>query len=554
MATKKSRFAKFVSPIAIGTTFLFITGCYQGESADLIVHNAVIYSCDENFTVYEAMAIRDGEIVQLGPNREILNGYDCDNIVDAGLMPVYPGFHDAHCHFQSYANNRTEVDMSGCKSFDEVISRVVAFANRNQLPFITGRGWDQTKWTIQEFPVNDTLNKLFPDIPVLLRRVDGHAALANQKALDLAGLIAGRVIDGGFIGVSGEKLTGLLLDNAFDTVASYFPTLSVEDQMKNLKDAEYELFQVGLTSINDAGIEGKDREHWIEWYRSGELRIKNYSMLFPDDNNIKWATENGVYEVGNLAIRSFKMVADGAMGSSGACLIQPYSDSANYHGFMLRDIQQFREIAELAKTIGYQVNTHCIGDSAVRSILNVYVAIIGDIQDHRWKIEHAQLVHPDDFRIFRDSRIVASVQPTHCTSDMGWLIQRLGPERSKYAYAWKTLLENCGRLPLGTDFPVEDISPMKTFYAAITRQDAEGNPAGGFYFSEALSRKEALLGMTLWPAWSNFEDKLKGSLEPGKSADFVFLTKDIMTVPAEEILSTYVERTFLQGEEVFYSE
>ena len=540
--------------IYLTTIALVITACYHGDTADMIIHNAKIYSCDENFTTYEAMAIRDGKILQLGPEREILNGYSCDNVIDARMKPVYPGFHDAHCHFRAYANQLVEADLHGCRSFDEIVDRLVKYEKHNQLPFIAGRGWDQTLWETPEFPVNDTLNILFPDKPLLIRRVDGHAALANQKALDNAGVTARTKIEGGFIGIEDSILTGLLLDNAYDSVAKYLPTLAPEQQLVNLLDAEYNLFEAGLTSINDAGLESDERDQMIKWYESGELTIKNYAMLFPDEDNMAFATENGIFETGNLQIRSFKIVADGAMGSRGACLLEPYSDNPGNYGFLLRDLDEIREIAELAKEINYQINTHCIGDSANRCMLKIYAEVVQDKNDHRWKIEHAQLIHPDDFHYFRDVHIIPSVQPTHCTSDMRWVEQRLGPDRAKYAYAYKSLLEFADRLALGTDFPVEDISPLKTFYAAITRQDEKGKPEGGFYPKECLSRRQALMGMTLWAAYSNFQEHEKGSLEEGKAADFVILNKDIMIIPAKEILSTYVERTFLDGNEVFYAD
>ncbi|MBN4077679.1 amidohydrolase, partial [bacterium AH-315-C20] len=495
-----------------------------------------------------------GKILQLGPNREILNGYDCDHIIDAELKSVYPGFYDGHCHFQSYANQRVNVDMYGAKSFVEVVERVIAYEKSNDQPFITGRGWDQTLWEVDDFPTNDTFNILFPDKPMILRRVDGHAALANQKALDNAGVTGDTKIEGGEIHLRNGKPTGLLLDNAFGLVAQFLPTVSKEQQLINLQEAEYYLFEAGLTTINDAGISSSDRDNMIEWYKNGDLTIKNYAMLYPDDDNLKFARDNGVFRAGNLLIRSFKLVADGAMGSWGACLTAPYSDSTHLSGFMLRDPQVYKEIAELARELDYQVNTHCIGDSANRTLLKIYAEVIGDKFDHRWRIEHAQHLDPADFKFFSENSIVPSIQPTHCTSDMRWAEQRLGPERVKYAYAYQSLLDQAGRVVLGTDFPIENISPLETFYAAISRKDKEGKPDGGFYPDEALSREDALRGMTIWAAWSNFEENEKGSLEAGKAADFIILTKNIMLIDEKDILTTFVERTFLDGIEVYYSE
>lgn len=549
---KKSPRLQKISAIFI-CIFLF-SSCYQGKNADLIIHNAKIYSCDKNFTIYEAMAIKDGKILELGPEREILNRYDCDQVIDAGMKPVYPGFHDAHCHFWAYAQTLIEVDLTGLQSYNEVIKKLVEYDQKNNPDWITGRGWDQTLWQGQQFPTKDTLDILFPDKPVLIRRIDGHAALANSKALEIAGITEDTVIAGGEIQKINGKTTGILLDNAFDAVARFVPESSPETKLKYLQEAEYNLFEQGLTSLNDAGVNSPDRELFVNWYEQGLLTIRNYCMLMPDSGNIRFASENKVLETGHLLIRSFKLVADGAMGSHGACLLQPYSDSAGIYGMLLSTPENFREIAELAAEIGYQINTHAIGDSANRVMLNIYADIIGDIPDHRWKIEHAQLLSPDDFHFFRDLHIIPSVQPTHCTSDMRWAEKHVGADRILFAYAWQKLLEQSGILALGTDFPIENISPLETFYAAITRQDKQGNPTGGFYPDQALTREQALLGMTRWAAYSNFEDNKKGSLEAGKYADFIILTKDIMTIPPAEILNTFVEKTFLGGVEVFSAE
>lgn len=537
--------------IIVFSILISLSSCYQGDTADLIIHNARIYSCDANFTVYEAMAIRDGKIIQLGPEREILNGYQCDNIVDAQLRPIYPGFHDGHCHFLAYAKSLSEADLTGCLSFDEVVEKLERYEESNELEWIEGRGWDQTLWESDAFPTNERLNELFPDKPLLIRRVDGHAALANQKALDLAGITLETEIEGGLVGKTDSVLTGLLLDNAYDAVAKFIPELAPDKKLKFLQEAEFNLFEAGLTSINDAGISAIDRALYIEWYKNGDLKIKDYAMLFPDDDNLDFAASQGIYEEGNLHIGSFKIIADGALGSRGACLLEPYSDEHGHVGFMLRDTTSLIEIAELAKTVNYQLNTHCIGDSANRTMLEIYARIIQDKLDHRWKIEHAQVLSPDDFAYFESIKILPSVQPTHCTSDMRWSEQRLGSARIKSAYAYNTLLRKAGRIVLGTDFPIERIYPLETFYAAITRMDKDGSPIGGFYPEEKLSREDALRGMTIWAAYSNFEEKNKGSLEVGKDADFVILTKDIMTIDPSEVLHTFVVKTYVNGKMVY---
>lgn len=531
-----------------------MSACYQGQNADLIIHNAKIYSCDHEFNIYEAMAIKDGKILQLGPEREILNGYDCDHIIDAQMRPVYPGFHDAHCHFYAYAQTLYEVDLRACKSWDEVVQRVQNFKPKVEREWITGRGWDQTLWENQDFPDNKKLNDLYPSTPVLLTRIDGHAAIANQKAFEISGIDVNTQIEGGLVEVKDNQLTGILLDNAIDSISKFVPSLESNKMLPYLKEGENNLFAQGLTSIHDAGVDEHIRSLFIDLYAENELKIKNYLMLFPTDSNIVFASKNKHFYKNNLTIRSFKIIADGAMGSRGACLINPYSDDIHNHGFMLRSYDELSVIIDFASEIGYQVNTHAIGDSANRVMLNLYKAYIQKTPDHRWRIEHAQLIDSSDFEIFKMVNIIPSVQPTHCTSDMRWAEKRLGSQRVKFAYAYKTLLNQTGKVALGTDFPIENISALETFYAAITRQDKSGKPENGFYKNEALTRKEALLGMTIWAAYSAFQDHKQGSLENGKDADFVILTKDIMEIPESEILNTYVYMTYLQGEQVYSAE
>ena len=530
---------------------MLMVSCYQPETADMIIHNAKIYTCDQSFTVADAMAIKDGKILQVGPEREILNGYDCDLIIDAELKPVYPGFYDGHCHFWAYANTFREVDMTGCQSFNEVLDRVIEFDKNNTSEWISGRGWDQNLWTNKAFPNNDSLSILFPDKPILLRRVDGHAAIANKKALELAKITDTTSCYGGQIIKHDGILTGLLVDNAVDLVLTAIPQIKPEEKLDLLKRAEYKLFEQGLTSINDAGVDSTMRKAFINWYSNHNLIINNYLMLFPDDSNCEFARTTGKYKIPGLHINSFKILADGALGSRGACLAEPYSDSLHHHGTLLKTPEQIKTIAQLASNINYQVNTHAIGDSANSLILNIYKAVVGNVPNHRWKIEHAQVLSPEDFDIFQYLGVIPSVQPTHCTSDMNWVEDRIGSERIPNAYAYNTLLSKAGMIVSGTDFPIENISTLETFYAAISRKKKEGENLESFNPSEKLSRKNALLSMTYWAAYSNFEEHERGSLEKGKNADFIMLTKDIMKVPESQILSTFVFKTYLNGTEVY---
>ncbi|MFK8038108.1 MAG: amidohydrolase [Crocinitomicaceae bacterium] len=533
------------------TLAILVTSCYKGDTADLIIHNAKIYSCDKDFNVYDAMAIRDGKILQVGPEREILNGYSCDQIIDAELKPIYPGFYDAHCHFWGYANTFNTVNLVGSKSFNEVISRIIEFDETSNSQWITGRGWDQNLWEDQSFPNNDSLSKLFPNKPILIRRIDGHGALANKKALELANINPETMIEGGQIMIKNGELTGILIDNAVDIVIDIIPELKTEQKLAFLKKAEYKLFEQGLTSINDAGITSIQRQDFMDWYTKGELTIKNYAMLFPDEGNLSYVLENGSFDSSHLHICSLKLIADGALGSRGACLITPYSDSSDHFGTILRSKDKIESIAKFADNVNFQLNTHCIGDSANRLLLNIYQDVIGQKPDHRWKIEHAQILNPEDFKFFEYLGVIPSVQPTHCTSDMDWAEDRIGSERIPYAYAYKTLLNKAGIIALGTDFPIENISVLETYYAAVTRQKKTEGHGEPFHPAEQLTRQEALLGITRWAAFSNFEEKTRGSLEAGKDADFVILTKDIMTIPDAEILNTFVFSTFLDGQQVY---
>ena len=544
---------KPINLLILALISLIVTSCYQGDTADLIIHNARIYSCDKNFGIYQAMAIRDGKILQLGPEREILNGYDCDHIIDAELKPIYPGFYDAHCHFLAYAKTLREVNLSGSSSFNEVLSRIEKFDKENpNNEWILGRGWDQTLWENDSvFPTNELLNQKYPNKAIFIKRIDGHAGLANQKALELAGFTVNTSVEGGVVEVKDGKLTGIVLDNAIDSLVKAIPDWTEQDKKIYLQKAQQKLFEQGLTSINDAGVEPADRDLFIEMYKNGDLKINSYMMLFTDENNLDFATKNGEVKNGALHIRSFKIIADGALGSWGACLHDEYSDKPNQHGYLLHQINELRDIANLAKTLGYQVNTHAIGDSANTVMLKLYAEVIQDQPDHRWKIEHAQVLRPQDFDYFETIGIIPSVQPTHCTSDMRWAEKRLGKERIKYAYAYNDLLQKAGLIALGTDFPIENISVLETFYAAVSRKDKNGQPIDGFQKENALSREDALMGITYWAAYSNFENHERGSLEVGKNADFVILSKDIMKINESDILNTFVLNTYLNGEKVF---
>ncbi|MBL0199042.1 MAG: amidohydrolase [Chitinophagaceae bacterium] len=531
---------------------LFIFSCKFRQKADLIIHHAKIYTVDEKFSVAEAMAVRDGKIIALGKNDDILKQYESDSVKDAGGKAVFPGFNDAHAHFVGYAMSLLNVDLVDTKSWEEVVATCSGFAKT--LPagvWLTGRGWDQNDWAVKEFPDNTKLNELFPDRPVIISRIDGHAAMANQKALELAGVKAGDKLTGGDIEVKDGKLTGLLIDNAVDLVAAKIPAADLAQVKKALLLAQENCFAVGLTSLHDCGLDFETVEKIEALQKSGELKMRMNIMLSDAAANFDYAFKRGKIKTDYLNVSSFKVYADGALGSRGASLLQPYSDKPDWSGFLLSAPAHFDSVANIIFAKGWQMCTHAIGDSGNRTILKTYAKYLKGSNDLRWRIEHAQVVNQNDFKLFGENSIIPSVQPTHGTSDMYWAGDRLGPVRVKGAYAYKQLLKENNWIPLGTDFPVEDISTFKTFFAAVVRQDSKGFPAGGYQMENALSREETLRGMTIWAAKASFEEKQKGSLEKGKLADFIILDTDLMSCEAAAILKAKVLATYSGGKKVY---
>jgi predicted amidohydrolase YtcJ len=538
---------------------LFFTSCKFRQKADLIIHHARIYTVDDQFSVAEAMAVSDGKIIAIGKNDDILRQYESDAVKDAGGKAVFPGFNDAHAHFVGYAMSLQTVNLVDTKSWEAVVAQCSEFAKT--LPpgaWLTGRGWDQNDWTVkdlpagrQEFPDNAKLNELFPDRPVIITRIDGHAAMANAKALELAGIKPGDKLTGGDIEVKDGKLTGLLIDNAVDLVAAKIPAPDLAQVKKALLLAQENCFAVGLTSLHDCGLDFATVEKIEALQKTGELKMRMNIMLSDATANYDYAFKRGKIKTDYLNVSSFKVYADGALGSRGASLMQPYSDKPDWSGFLLSRPEHFDSVANVIHTNGWQMCTHAIGDSGNRTILKTYAKYLKGKNDLRWRIEHAQVVNENDFKLFGEYSIIPSVQPTHGTSDMYWAGDRLGPVRVKGAYAYQQLLKQNNWIPLGTDFPVEDISTFKTFFAAVVRQDSKGFPAGGYQMENALTREETIRGMTIWAAKASFEEKQKGSLEKGKLADFIILDTDLMRCEADAILKTKVIATYSSGKQVY---
>lgn len=538
-----------LSFLSICMVLILLSACSSKKSADMIVHNGLVYTVDSTFSTAEAFAIKDGKFLAIGSNEDILKNYDAKTIIDADGKAIYPGFYDAHAHFFGLANTLDEADLTAAGSFEEIIERLKAF--RMETPdreWLIGRGWDQNLWVNKEFPTKELLDVAFPDIPVYLVRIDGHAALANSKALQLAGITEAKAMEGGFMHVKDGELTGVLIDNAMDLIN--IPDKSEEEWTKMLVKAQDSCLSVGLTTIVDAGLSRNQIELLKKLYADNTLKLRDYAMVALSEESLDHYLKEGIYISDKLTVRGFKIMGDGALGSRGACLLHNYTD-AGTRGFLLHSPEELdRSISRIADS-EFQANTHAIGDSANRIILDTYGKYLKGKNDRRWRVEHAQVIAPSDFAKFASFSIIPSVQPTHATSDMYWAEDRLGPDRIKGAYAYNDLLKEYGMLALGSDFPVEHFNPLYGFHAAVARVDSKGFPQGGFNPENAITREAALRGMTIWAAYGSFEENTHGSIEKGKAADFVILNDDIMKAENTKLRDIQVLRTVIGGESVF---
>ena len=520
------------------------------EKVDLVVKNATIYTVDSGFSIASTMVVNNGKIVAMG-DKSLLPGYDAKTELNLEGKYVYPGLIDAHCHFYGYSMNLRQVDLRGTQSFDAILEKLQSWNIAHEASWILGRGWDQNNWLVKEFPNNESLNELFPEKPVFLRRVDGHAAIINDKALAIAGIDANTQVEGGEIITENGKPTGVLIDNALELVRQHIDAPQLNEKVKFISQGAQNCYAAGLTTVADAGLFYSDIQLLDSLQRADELKMQVYAMLSPTKKNFEQYMEHGVYRTKRMHLHSVKLYADGALGSRGACMLSPYSDDPDNYGLIITDPEEMEHIARKAFNHNYQVNTHAIGDSANRLVLELYGKILSENNDRRWRIEHAQVVNPEDLNLFGKYDIIPAVNTTHATSDMYWAGERLGEERLKHAYAYKDLLQQNGWLCNGSDFPVEHIDPLYGFYAAVARQDFEGFPPDGFQMENSLNRVEALKAMTIWAAKSIFEEDRKGSLEPGKQADFVVLDEDIMNIDFERIPKVKNLATVIQGDIVY---
>jgi len=534
----------------IASTILF-TIPVQGQKADLIIKNAKIYTVDSKFSAAEALAVKDGLFVGVGSDEEILKNFTSDRIVDAGGKTIYPGFIDAHCHFLMYGQTLQKANLRDTKSFKEILEILKKHHRENPDGWLEGTGWDHNDWPVKEFPDNRKLNELFPNVPVVLTRIDGHAVLANEAAIQASGIRPDDFEESEIIRENG-KMTGIFLENAADALKKAIPPVSRKGKETALMKAQRNCFAVGLTSVHDAGLPHDDIALIDSLQEKGDLKMRIYSMMSPDEKNMAQLVKGPIVKP-RLHVASIKLFADGALGSRGAKLLAPYSDASETSGIFVNEKDYLTSICRKAYEAGFQINTHCIGDAAVKRMLDIYQEILGGPNDRRWRIEHAQIVAPEDFARFGQYNVVPSVQTTHCTSDMYWAGDRIG-ERIKYAYAYKQLLDENGWLPNGSDFPIEEINPILGFYAGVVRKDPAGWPPERFQPENAISRKEALRAMTIWAAKAAFEENEKGSIEPGKLADFVMLDTDLMEAKEDQLVDSKVLMTVSNGELVYRKE
>ena len=545
MKTTVKQSLKTIIPAFCASILMLMTSCNQKTPVDLIVHNANVYTVDGDFSKAQAFAVKDGKFVAVGDEATIMGQYSAKETIDAQGDAVYPGFMDGHSHFTGYGENLIRwADLKGSRSYDEIIERLKVHDSLYPSEWLLGRGWDQNLWEVAEFPDNERLAEAFPEKKVLLTRVDGHAVLVSKEVLDLAGINENTKMDGGMAIVKDGRCTGVLLDNLADAAKALVPKMETELRVQALLKAQENCMAVGLTSVTDAGQDIATINLIDSLQQAGQLKMHVNAMVNPDDETMDYFMNQGVIDKERLTVRSVKIYADGALGSRGAKLLEPYTDDPTNDGLILESDDFYSHVCQKAYDAGYQVCCHAIGDGGVHHILDIFSEYLKGKNDLRWRIEHSQTVSDADFQRFGEFSVIPSIQTTHCTSDMDWADERLG-ERIKNAYAYQQLLQQNGWVINGTDFPIEDISPIYTFYAAVARKHLDGTPAEGFQMENALTREQALRSITIWVAKGCFLEARKGSIEVGKDADFVILDRDIMTVEERAIPEAKVKMCYI---------
>ena len=535
----------------------------QTPKPDLVLHNAVVITMNPNQPTAQAVAIRGDRISWVGSENDSRRLFGDAPQSDLHGATVLPGIIDAHTHLLALGQSLLKLNLKDAATPEEVIVRVrqkVATTSANV--WIQGWGWDEGKWA-SHYPSNNELSLASPRNPVFLVGLHGFAAWANQRALELAGIHKetkdpenGKIVRDE---KSGEP-TGILLNHAQDLVAKYIPQITLDQEKNALETAAQECVRNGLTSLHEAQVTPLMLDAYRDLIREGRLPLRLYVMLDGSNKSLveDWLKLGPQIDPAHqLTIRAFKLFADGALGSRGASLLEPYTDAPQNRGVVTTSGSDVYNLTHLALAHGFQVCTHAIGDAANRSVLDAYEHALRDSptsRDSRLRIEHAQVLAPEDIPRFARLGVIASMQPVHCTSDMPWAENRLGPERIKGAYAWRSVVDSGAHVPFSSDFPGETLNPFYGIYAAITRQDPNGNPPGGWHPEQRVSLQQALRGYTMEAAYAGFEENVKGSIENGKLADLTVIDKDITKLPPREILSMQVLKTFIGGKLVFEGE
>ena len=539
-----------------------IISCGRPAPADLVLHGGKVVTVDGEFSVHEAVAVRGDKIVFVGSNQDVEKYILPSTIViDLEGQLVLPGLIDAHAHLHSLGAELTSLNVTGTTSYQEIIDTVaIRVQSTEPGEWIAGGRWDQNDWEDKDFPVHDPLSKVTPDNPVFLSRIDGNAAFANQKALELAGITkdTSDPVGGFIIRKENGEPTGVLINRAMNLVLDNIPPDSDEHFKQKFLKAVRSCLSVGLTGVHEAGIGPQHIDLYRNLIDNNQLNMRVYAMLgeekdLPLDMDLAaYFKKHRIKQYGHhmLSVRSIKLFLDGALGSRGAAFFAPYEDDQDNNGLLRITPEYITAISKAALEAGMGVNTHCIGIRGNRLCLEAYEKALQENPkpDHRFRIEHAQIIEQQDIEKFVSLGIIPSMQPTHCTSDMYFVEDRVGKERAKGAYAWRWFIDAGLVIPCGSDFPVESNNPLLGIYAAVTRQDPNGWPEGGWHPEQRMTIEEAIKSFTIWAAYSAFQEDVLGSIEIGKYADFTVLDKDILEIAPKEILTAKTIYTIVGGQ------
>jgi len=539
------------------------TACSQSEPETTVYENVKGYTfADGEITNFSSIAFREGKVLKTANEGTLAGEYAGARVLDGEGNVMLPGLIDAHGHVMGLGFQELDVDVAGAGSLDSTLQMVSNYASEySDREWILGRGWNHTRWDINRFPTAEELDGAVEDRPVWLSRVDGHAGWANTKAMEAAGITAETEDPQGgkIIRDENGNPTGVFIDAAMNLVESEVPARTDQEREMALEKALQQMSAHGITSVHDAGVGVDTWQLYTDFADNGKMITRIYGMISGPGETFDTLSENGPitsYAEDRLALRSVKLYADGALGSRGAAMIEPYSDDPGNRGLLFASEEEMTDMIMKTASEGYQTNVHAIGDRANRVVLDAFANVKDSLGDQglRHRIEHAQIVSLKDIPRFEELNIIASMQPTHATSDMNMAEDRVGPDRIEGGYAWKTFLEQGTVVASGSDFPVEDVNPFYGLYSAITRQDHQGNPEGGWHPDEALSRENALRSFTIDAAYAGHQEEILGTLEDGKWADFILIDRDIMDVPREEIWQTKVLETWVAGEQVYSAE